>query len=189
MNAGKRWSTFLERFASLITAPVWFPLWLASGFQTWLLPSELWMRYVMFKRGRYLSLRQLRDHSRAAHGTIIYDWASCNLGYVRVWWTEEDVEADAPVPPPPDDRFNDACQPFAWHEFDRWLSERYLDEERGTAKLVGILGGRNDPSGLRARFPGCKLVCSFSGGKALEEIERHYLGARRISPPDVADKC
>jgi hypothetical protein len=188
VNVNKRSSTALKSFLSLATAPVWFPLWLASGFQTWLLPSELWLRYAMFKRGLYVSLRQLRDYSRAAHGTIIYDWASCNLGYVRVWWTEEDVVAAAPVPPPPDDRFIDADEPFAWHEFDRWLSERYLDEEHGKARLVGIMGGRNDLSGLRARFPGCKLVCSFSGGRALEEIERDYFGPKPISLPDTAEE-
>jgi hypothetical protein len=165
----------LKLFLSLATAPVWFPLLLASGLQTWLLPSELWMRYVMFRRGRYVSLRQLRDYSRAAHGTIIHDQASFNCGYVRVWWTEEDVLAAAPVPPPTDERFTDAVEPFVWHEFDRWLSARYLDVEHGKAKLVGIMGGRNDAPGLRASFPGCKLVLSFSGGKALEDMERQCL--------------
>jgi hypothetical protein len=147
---------------------------LASGLQTWLLPSELWLRYDLFRKGRYVSLRQLRDHSRAGRGTIIHDVASPNGGYVRVWWTDDDVEGVAPVPPPSkEDRFGLPGDPFVWHPFDRWLWTQYLDPKRGKARMVGILGGRNDEAGLRRRFPGCRFIESFSGGRGSEEFERN----------------
>src|SRR5690349_6901353 len=166
MKPKGRVQSFCEWALALAAAPVLLPLLVVSGFQTWLLPSELWMRYALFRRGRHVSLRQLHDHSRAGRGTIIYDVASANGGYIRIWWTEDDVRAVAPAPPLSDEqRFRGPGEPLAWHEFDRWVTEKYLDAERGKARLVQMLRGRNDPSGLRARFPGCKLLCSYSGGR------------------------
>src|SRR4051812_35682333 len=77
----------------IVLAPIWIPLLLTEAF-FW--PSEWMLKARMKRRGRLLKAKSIPDS-----GTIIIDWPTFNWGISRIWWTPDDVEALAPIGPPP----------------------------------------------------------------------------------------
>lgn len=77
-------------------------------------------------------------------GTLIVDSPTVGWGITHCWWTPDDILNCSPTPiPTEDDRH--------WHvrsdpdrlefPFDRWVNEKYLCENAGTAILIGYRRG------------------------------------------------
>ena len=149
-----------------LTAPVWLPaLPVLLATELGHLPAERRFQARMRRLGRYVGPALPADG-----GTLICDRTTFSWRVSRLWWTGDDVPALAPVPAPPDGGRD--SEPFRWHPFDRWVWDRYLDPEAGAAHLVGVWHAERLLPALVKRYPSCKVVPSFSGGRALEAFDR-----------------
>jgi hypothetical protein len=131
------------------------------------LPYELLLRRRMRRAGRYLHPRTLASLG----GTILSDSPSFSWAIGRLWWTPDDVLALAPTPPETREERSRALRAghYVWHPFDRWVWERYLSPETGTAFLFGIWHPGRLLKKVRRRYPQIAIVQSWSGGRDLEE--------------------
>jgi hypothetical protein len=81
------------------------------------------------------------------------------LGFGRVWWTEEDLYALAPMRPPADEERHYSKLSLR-NAFARWVYEGYTHPSKGKAKL---LEGQEPREGamfrhLKERFPRSRVV-------------------------------
>jgi hypothetical protein len=72
---------------------------------------------------------------------------------------------------------------YRWHDFDRWISERYLDPAHGTAVLIAAWHADRTLRRIRKQFPSCRIVESFSGGL---DYERHCRAWEEAVKADAA---
>jgi hypothetical protein len=153
-----------------VTSPLWFPVaFVFLATEVAFVLGEWMLRRRMRRAGRYLHRRALAGRG----GTLICDSPSFGWGVARLWWTPDDVLADAPAPPEAREERSRALRggDYQWHAFDRWVSERYVSPETGTAYLCGVWhAGRATAEKLRARYPGVAVVESWSGGAGAEEL-------------------
>ncbi len=162
--------TFSSAAFLWMTSPLWVPIYavlLVTDLR--FLPHERRLQARMKAAGRLGSLDALKSG-----GTIIHDLPTMSWGVSRLWWTPDDVMREAPVPPPTSEEASHSLPPwsddFRWHAFDRWVWERYLNPENGTAMLLQSWRVGKLLKQVRKRFPTCPIVVSFSGGKNSENF-------------------
>lgn len=94
--------------------------------------QELGFRRKMRSRGRFLRWDDLERRLTTSPGTLIVQ--ADGKHFPRVWWTEDDVPARSPLPPP---RIGENCLPVrSQNPFVEWCYYHYLSEEKGKACLT-----------------------------------------------------
>ena len=175
----------LKTVAAYITSPLWFPvLMVLLGTEIAFLPSEWRLRRQMKRAGRSGGLELLH-----AGGTVIHDRPTFSWGISRLWWTPDDVIATAPIPPQTMEQHRKSMRTrgeYRWHEFDRWISDRYLDPAHGTAVLIAAWHPQRILRRIREQFPACPIVESFSGGRGYEQHCRALEEAIKADPAGEA---
>ncbi len=98
-------------------------------------------------------------------GTLIIEHLS-SQGFVREWWTAEDVIGNAPVPLPvtpillPDENYSTALHAYALS-----CMQRYTDPTTGIAKLTEAVPGLSESHRrLAEKYPRAKIVVLFVFG-------------------------
>jgi hypothetical protein len=158
----------LAKAVRWVTLPLWLPVHLfLAATDLRLLPHERRLRRQMENSGRLASPSVL--HSG---GTIIDDRPTPNWGVGRLWWTPDDVLAEAPVPPPTNEEMQSAPwhEEFVWHSFDRWVWERYLNPSHGTALLLQAWRVEKLLRKIRSEHRACRIVSTYSSGKDFENF-------------------
>ncbi len=133
--------------------------------------QERAFRALLQRKGRYVHprLRKIPDDRLA--GTIVVDHAAFNHSRVRYWWVAEDVTTLAPCPPAPAGFFLPSSH-AALDPFTRWVFNRFISAESGTAQLVSSeVEKQTSADAIRARFPGCKVVWTYSGAWYWERLK------------------
>jgi hypothetical protein len=158
----------LAKAVRWVTLPLWLPVHLfLAATDLRFLPHERRLRKQMEAAGRLASPSALDSG-----GTIIDDHPTFSWGVGRLWWTPDDVLAEAPVPPPTDEEMKSAPwhDDFVWHAFDRWVWERYLNPSHGSAKLLQAGHVRKLLLKIRSKHPAARIVSTYSGGKEFENF-------------------
>ena len=110
-------------------------------------------------------------------GTLIVDNPSLGCNTTYCWWTPDDLESLSPNPIPTDDDRNNTIKSKSdgklSHPFDRWVYERYLALETGTAILLSTRRGHKIEAKLHSRSPTYKVVTSWSGPCEFELDKRN----------------
>lgn len=155
-----------KRVLLVALAPVMLPAMLAAFIGIILFSTPLLLAAAVRSRvqGRRVKAR-MRATSRDTdwrtverdlqHGSGTFIWESLTLGWneYRIWWIAEDVRAvatDAGLTQTPEDGSHeiDPEDPdlVAFRAFERWCCDRYIDLDRGCARLVEVIhssrGGR-----------------------------------------------
>lgn len=131
-----------------------------------------WLR-EMRASGRVRSVPEIVQHETA--GTLIVDQPS--FGEIKYcWWTPDDIESLAPFEFPIAslrERF-DALEgelDLDSLPFDRWVFDRYLNDESGTALLGAVRKGDKVADEIRQQRADLKLIETWSGLLAFEEVD------------------
>jgi hypothetical protein len=120
------------------------------------------------RRGRFLDWLEVERRMREAPSTLIFQ-IGMKRG-ARVWWTEEDVLARSPLPPPRWDRGPAVMRGDT--SFGTWCHFHYLSEDRGRAYLTTLPAGRarqvdfldeSEPAAWRAEFPLLRVATASFG--------------------------
>ena len=100
-------------------------------------------------------------------GTLILDCPSLGWNTTYCWWTPDDIQSLAPISMPTDEdrrnTFKSRDDGKLSHPFDRWVYERYLAQETGTAILLSTRRGDRLATKLHFKFPSHKIIWSWSG--------------------------
>jgi hypothetical protein len=121
--------------------------------------EERHFRDALRERGRLMAWEQLEPDLTAGKGTLIIEQA--NKRPVRIWWTDEDVGALAPVAPPLTEEL-DVLGSSEPHPFVIWCFSRYLAAAGGRALLT--VPSFSLPPGLffaeffQERFPAARAI-------------------------------
>ncbi len=130
---------------------------------------ELGVRRRMRVAGRLVSRRKCLELMENSSGTLIIEWPTPSWNVSRVWWTSDDVLAEAPIPP------LDAkeCKPvdLVHHPFIEWCHKQCTELDGGTASLIAVYNGNSCAERLIARFPKMQKVDLWTGAIFLEEME------------------
>lgn len=118
-----------------------------------------------FSRGLRAQRRVIRrsdvwDQLLTGRGTLILESFTLGWGATRLWWTEEGVLAMSPEPPETFDDERDRVEREYRHPspFTVWCHDRYLDSDRGSARLVRSWGGIRLRDRLIAEIPDVPVV-------------------------------
>lgn len=159
----------IRNAALIITSPLWVPIAIVVLVtETHFVPQELRLRRRMHQAGRFRHSSTLIGQG----GTLIIDSPTFGWAIARLWWTPEDIMSLAPLPPETEEERDRAMSTgrYLWHPFDRWISQRYLCAQGGTAFLVGVWHAGRHRKKLQQRYPAMKFVESWSGGEAMENF-------------------
>jgi len=162
----------------LVLLLVFLPLGILSG--VCLVWGELYVWLRMRFHGRFLSGRKRRDCFARGRGTVIIESPAVGWNVTRAWWTDEDVLALAPAPPPTNDNLRDGT---IWgHPFVRWAHERYTDIQTGRAMLLAVWNGSRMQRRWSKRYPKLRFVKVWSGFATFAAAQRE----RTTDAPDVS---
>ncbi len=119
---------------------------------------------LMAGRGRVMELGAFEAAMARGEGTAI-DEAVTSEGPWRIWWTGEDVGAVSPHPVAVGEWVMLAWE-SRWFPFFGWAAGRYLDVEKGTARLVAVPAAERRRVVEIVRGGRYVTVCSFARGLA-----------------------
>ena len=139
-------------------------------------PRSMWFDYCwrtqLRRKGRYRNPTVRNDCLNS--GTLIVDSPTVGGAITQCWWTPDDVVAISPELVPTDEDRNShiAEKPDRLElPFDRWVSQRYLDANTGTATLLAFRQGEKTAAtiALQRNIP---IVKSWSGPIAFASTSR-----------------
>ena len=114
----------------------------------------------MRRADRYLSREEFEEHLANSAGTVLIEYSAAGWRALRVWWTSEDVLAQARAAGLPGTSLTtDDRTPG---DIEAWCRDRYFDRQHGRALLVPIyaMGGATVAleGSLRDRSPALRVV-------------------------------
>lgn len=144
----------------LLLTPFLAPLCLLLGFWLYAESSHVVesgkVRWQMARRGRVVKPGSLTENLTHGDGTLIVERISAGFPWSRLWWTEDNVSALAPMTPLTGEILNDDTSVESKqraYQFETWVDETYLDLENGKAQLVRAHRGYQTLKALQQRFP------------------------------------
>lgn len=150
---------------SALLLPLSIPLLAAADVGRWM--AAPWARRreraftsMMIGRGRGMDWEEFAAAMARGEGTAI-DEAVTAEGPWRIWWTAEDVAAESPYPVAAGEWVMVGWEP-RWFPFFHWAAERYLDVERGRARLVAVPAAERQRVVEIVRGGRHVTVCSFA---------------------------
>jgi hypothetical protein len=110
-----------------------------------LLPVFSLLLYLEMKRlrrrlaqaGRVVEWSEVEAKLAAGEGTLILEYWSPKAGR-RTWWTQDDLNAGAPVPLPSMDSETEEAQRLLLDEYANACEARYTNVKTGTARLTVV---------------------------------------------------
>jgi hypothetical protein len=135
---------------------------------------------------RFMPASLLDAMLNSGKGTLIIEHLSLQ-GFVREWWTAEDVIGNAPVPLPATPiLLSEENQSTALHAYALSCIERYTDPMTGSAKLTETVPGLSESHRtLAEKYPRAKIVVLFVFGGDAEQPLIFTKEPERIADSEV----
>lgn len=168
-----------------VLAALSVPLVLVGLFGIVLVICLIRLRYDTFvvhrrirKSGRLATRSQARSILADRRGTILIEAPTVGWNVFAIWWTPDDVAAEAPAEPT-EAEFQD-LERIAKHPFILWCMERYLDHEHGSALLLETLHGYRKPRRIESKYSGFGRMWVNTG------IVNHFSAVHQAKPSNPA---